>query len=1234
MRRSVITVLLILLLVSGAFIAVACTSSDGEGGGYTGNDIVSLRVYEFPLTQVYQGDDLDFTDCYLQAVTAKGQNIKVPVTEDMVSGYDKLSDGNQTLTITYAGKTATVTIEVISSEVQGISIAKIPNDISVVQGTSLDLSGIKINVHYQTTTVVFEDITLSMLRGYSENLEPGKHTVYIQFANYEVPFTLTVLEKTITKVEIVSNPKKLNYFVGSDIDMSGFSVKCTYDNSSTETVDYADSPEDFDISYDFSTANDYSKVEVTYRGKTVSFKCTVATPMPKSLKILAYPKTVGIVRDGSTWISEISDILEGDKINWSTGRATVEYEDGKTKDISLDSTEVYYYLDEVADENRIQKEHSFTEVDEHVVYICYGNSSWATPMHIKVTAKTPYALLVADSRTNPQEQVTGKTFVEGQLFTTAYLRYNTLYTNGTYAYDLDDVSAWASLSENDLASDGSQLRLSLNACDKNGYQTINFSVGGVSAGFKVKVVARVAQAISVKEPYRNCYLYGSELDLEGSSIYIEYNDNTAETLSPIPQSYITLWHYNNDTQKTESLDNLSYVGDYTVEVTVDDKTYSFGVKAVSEEAYVRSITFVDVGYNFDSVYTFASVEDLVKSGIKMRASKKSSSDDAVFTLAQAELLVKDDGRSGRKDVMFRYEGTVFTIKTLIVGRQVSAIEVTGAPDKTVYVAGKDTSLDLSGLKITRTFNDGTSSVIPSYEDKFWTFTGFDPETIGVQTITATYSIPDDDGVVTDYSTTFQVEVSEGAVKSISFDKEQPGMTIYTVGEGVDEKSYFVYKVTYKDDVNTTYLSGDQIGNLYFKVTFENDEAVERPLKAGYLDYDKHVTQDKEGGYLQDVTISYGGCQTTFTLYVAQRTLTEIKVKNAPTVLKYAEGQTLKMDGGYIERIYDNGDADVLPMTSGLIAVNGYSQDPFAKIQGGTSLEQTVYLTYGSQTTSFNVTSYRKLTASPKCGNKTVSYGSVAEPTITINQSIAGFTVPDTEVEFLVNGDWSAEAPVYPGVYPMRIHVLANEYYNESWVEDDTLKLTITPKFILIDVQDMTKTYGEADGEIVYTIEEDELVGNDIIELEAYREEGEDVKYTAQGGYGTYAITVKLKDSGQNQNALYTLGYRNGTPTLTIYPKRVEKNRNGVVIDVTFTVPGNYNRQNGTIPYTGTEIQQFGATYTDAIGAISRIDSKDVLYYDAQGNLLTSLPREKGKYTVKISGNYSFEGKSSLDFEIV
>ena len=211
----------------------------------------------------------------------------------------------------------------------------------------------------------------------------------------------------------------------------------------------------------------------------------------------------------------------------------------------------------------------------------------------------------------------------------------------------------------------------------------------------------------------------------------------------------------------------------------------------------------------------------------------------------------------------------------------------------------------------------------------------------------------------------------------------------------------------------------------------------------------------------------------------------------------------------------------------------------------------------------------------------------------------------------------------------------NEYYVSDVVEDASLSLIIRKKAIIIKIDAVSKVYKEADPRFTYIIEEGELVGNDYVDIEITREPGEDVKYVGTGSnrvIGSYAITAKLTEGGANNNALYELAYEQ--VGLTIKPRTVTVNKNNVVINVEFTAPSNYNPVNQTIPYTGLAISGFTAKYTDAEGFISMIEAKDILYYDANGNLLTGLPKERGDYQVRISDNYSFQGTSMRNFTIV
>ena len=64
-------------------------------------------------------------------------------------------------------------------------------------------------------------------------------------------------------------------------------------------------------------------------------------------------------------------------------------------------------------------------------------------------------------------------------------------------------------------------------------------------------------------------------------------------------------------------------------------------------------------------------------------------------------------------------------------RKLTKIEITAEPTKIVYLVGEE--LDLTGLVVTAHYSDKTSGVVTDY-----TWSGYDKNTEGNQTITVTY----------------------------------------------------------------------------------------------------------------------------------------------------------------------------------------------------------------------------------------------------------------------------------------------------------------------------------------------------------------------------------------------------------------------------------------------------------------------------------------------------------------
>ena len=121
----------------------------------------------------------------------------------MISKYDSKKIGDQTLTITYEGKTANKTVTVID-EITGISINKEPNTKEYNYGSNINLEGAKLNVHKLSGTTIV-DITSSMISGYNAN-KAGIQTITVNYEGFTAEFTVTVKEKPVVVTKPVQKP--------------------------------------------------------------------------------------------------------------------------------------------------------------------------------------------------------------------------------------------------------------------------------------------------------------------------------------------------------------------------------------------------------------------------------------------------------------------------------------------------------------------------------------------------------------------------------------------------------------------------------------------------------------------------------------------------------------------------------------------------------------------------------------------------------------------------------------------------------------------------------------------------------------------------------------------------------------------------------------------------------------------------------------------------------------------
>ena len=170
-----------------------------------------------------------------------------------------------------------------------------------------------------------------------------------------------------------------------------------------------------------------------------------------------------------------------------------------------------------------------------------------------------------------------------------------------------------------------------------------------------------------------------------------------------------------------------------------------------------------------------------------------------------------------------------------VAPEITKIEVTTLPSTLEYLEGKD-PLDVTGGKITVYYNNDTSEEV---EITPAMVSGFDNTTIGTQALTVTYE---------GYTDTFDITIRGRALQSIAIEKTP------------------CVEYIEKQEIN---LADGRLLLIY-----DNDTTETLPLTAEGVAVTGYQ-MDQIGS--QELTVAYGGKETTFFIHVAERQLQSIAI---------------------------------------------------------------------------------------------------------------------------------------------------------------------------------------------------------------------------------------------------------------------------------------------------------------------------------------------------------------------
>ena len=262
----------------------------------------------------YCGEPIDIAGGTIQVTYVSGDAMELPLSVEMLTGYDPNRLGSQTLTVTYKEFTATFDIQVSKKPIATkILLKSMPTNSKYVQGTKFDLSGSAISVIYDNGETKVVDITDSMISG-GDIYTIGKQELIISYEGLNLCIPVEVIPFEVEKIELTSLPLKLVYLEGENFDATGIILTAHYNNGEDVVVS-----EGYTIT-GYSSEPGVHTITITYLSKTVDFTVDVKSKSLLKISIAQKPYK--------------TEYVEGQNLDLTGLIVTAIYDNGFTENIT------------------------------------------------------------------------------------------------------------------------------------------------------------------------------------------------------------------------------------------------------------------------------------------------------------------------------------------------------------------------------------------------------------------------------------------------------------------------------------------------------------------------------------------------------------------------------------------------------------------------------------------------------------------------------------------------------------------------------------------------------------------------------------------------------------------------------------------------------------------------------------------------------------------------------------
>jgi len=698
------------------------------------DSVTSISIKANPSKTEYRyGESLDLTGATISVVKGSGTT-DIPITDNMVSGYDPTTVGKQTVKVSYGGKDTTFEVTV-KDYVKDITLTA-PTKTEYKYGEALDLTGGKVQKVMasgaQEPAVDLTDSSVTV-SGYNAN-KAGKQTITVEYEGIQKTFEITVVDP-INKIELKGTPKT-EYKYGEEFDVSNLKLSISRASGETEIPVTSDMIKNYN-----KNSLGQQQVTIEYEGNTIEtitvqvvdyIQSVVITPPSKvsynygetlELTGAVITKVMASTPDEPITINVTNDMISGYNPNkLGIQDVTITYTDGKTYTQTFKVTVNEKVKSISLKDTGFKKDYKYGEnldLDNLSIVIQYisGKTEEVPVTSGMVTGYEPKTL-GNQALTIKYDDFEVKTSVSVK----DYIKDIKLTPPDKKEYKINENLSLAGGSITEVMASGATgnvISLTQNMVSgfdstTPGTKTITVKYKEITKQFQVAVVNNVNH-IEVIPPTKTEYKYGENLNLAGSSIKVVMEDGTTQNVN-ITKDMVSGY---NKTKPGQQMITVKYT---------DEKGNEFtGYFSVTVgEDYIKELKF---NAPTKRQYRIGDSIDLTGGYIaEVYASGKLGNK---YELTNSMISGFDSTTPGTKTIKVKFEDNTYTY-TVNVQDRTLGISIKDLPNKTVYKKGE--SLDLTGATL-NVIKDSGVTVKNITNDMV---SGFDKNKEGYQVITVSY----------------------------------------------------------------------------------------------------------------------------------------------------------------------------------------------------------------------------------------------------------------------------------------------------------------------------------------------------------------------------------------------------------------------------------------------------------------------------------------------------------------